>query len=95
MRKFTAFLFIIIMGIFFIVVGSIEIDSTVETQVVKEHFVNGVYVLELNGCHLEVYGRGVTAVSIAITEGTIIIVPKEYLDRRVNAMNVRYITIKE
>ena len=86
---------VILVLVAFTVLSSVEIDSTVETKVITERFVNGVYVLELDGCHLEIYGRGTTAMSVALTEGVTIIVPKEYLNRRVNAMSVRYITIKD
>ncbi len=93
--KYALAVVVVVGMVFLTVLSSMDISDTVETKVIKEHFVNGVYVLELNDCHLEVYGRGSTAMSVAITEGTTIVVPAEYLARRVNAMNVRYITIKE
>ncbi len=93
--KYVLVVAFVIGVVFFTILGSLDVSNTVETKVIKEHFVNGVYVLELNGCHLEIYGRGTTAMSVAIVEGTTIVVPAEYLNRRVNAMGVHYIIIKE
>jgi len=68
--------------------------SGVYTTVVEaEHFVNGGYVLEIEGKYLEVYGTGTRALSVAVEPGSAVTIPKEVLKREFNVISVRNVRL--